>query len=62
MTMVECFSILLLGIAVVAASMNLLNTNTRVDEIDKQIGYIFEWIGEVENRVDRIDHDIQKKG
>lgn len=55
------FSILFIGVAVIATSLNLLNTNTRMDEIEKQIGYIFEWLSENENRIDQIDKDIQNK-
>lgn len=60
MSLIECFTFLLLGISVIATAMNLLNTNSNIEEINKQIGYLFDWISEVENKLDRLDKDIQK--
>ena len=59
MSMAVCVSLLLLGIAVIVVATAVLKISEEVDEINKQIGYMFDWLSELENKADQLDKSIQ---
>lgn len=60
MNIAECFSLLLLGIAVIVLATAVLKISEEVDEINKEIGYMFDWIAEENRKIDKLDDIVQE--
>ena len=60
MSMAVCVSLLLLGIAVIVLATALLKSIEEVDEINKEIGYLFDWLAEENRKIDKLDDIVQE--
>ena len=60
MNMAVCFSLLLLGIAVIVLATAVLKISEEVDEINKEIGYMFDWLSEENRKIDKLDDIVQE--
>lgn len=60
MNIAECFSLLLLGIAVIVLATAVLKISEEVDEINKEIGYLFDWLSEENRKINKLDDIVQE--
>lgn len=60
MSMAVCVSLLLLGIAVIVLATAVLKISEEVDEINKQIGYMFDWLAEENRKINKLDDIVQE--
>lgn len=60
MSLLECFTFLLMGIAIIATISLTLKTESEIDEINKQIGYLFDWLAEENRKIDKLDDIVQE--
>lgn len=60
MNIAECFSLLLLGIAVIVLATAVLKISEEVDEINKEIGYLFDWLAEENRKINKLDDIVQE--
>lgn len=60
MSFAACISILLIGLACIVNSTAVLKVNEEVDEINEQIGYMFDWLAEENRKIDKLDAIIQR--
>ena len=60
MSLAVCVSLLLLGIAEIVLATALLKSIEEVDEINKEIGYMFDWLAEENRKIDKLDDIVQE--
>lgn len=60
MNIAECVSLLLLGIAVIVLATAVLKISEEVDEINKEIGYLFDWLSEENRKINKLDDIVQE--
>lgn len=60
MSMAVCVSLLLLGIAVIVLATAVLKVSEEADDINKEIGYLFDWLAEENRKLDKLDDIVQE--
>lgn len=60
MSMAVCVSLLLLGIAEIVLATAVLKISEEADEINKEIGYLFDWLAEENRKIDKLDDIVQE--
>lgn len=60
MSMAVCVSLLLLGIAVIVLATAVLKISEEADEINKEIGYLFDWLAEENRKINKLDDIVQE--
>ena len=60
MSMAVCVSLLLLGIAVIVLATAVLKISEEADDINKEIGYLFDWLAEENRKIDKLDDIVQE--
>lgn len=60
MNIAECVSLLLLGIAIIVLATAVLKISEEVDEINKEIGYLFDWLSEENRKINKLDDIVQE--
>lgn len=60
MSMAVCVSLLLLGIAVIVLATAVLKISEEADDINKEIGYLFDWLAEENRKLDKLDDIVQE--
>ena len=60
MSLALCVSLLLLGIAVIVLATAVLKISEEVDDINKVIGYLFDWLAEENRKIDKLDDIVQE--
>lgn len=60
MSMAVCVSLLLLGIAVIVLATAVLKISEEADEINKEIGYLFDWLSEENRKINKLDDIVQE--
>ena len=60
MTLIECITFVLIGIAIIVLATAVLKISEEVDEINKQIGYMFDWLAEENRKINKLDDIVQE--
>lgn len=60
MSMAVYVSLLLLGIAIIVLATAVLKISEEVDEINKEIGYLFDWLSEENRKINKLDDIVQE--
>lgn len=60
MSLALCVSLLLLGIAIIVLATAVLKISEEVDEINKEIGYLFDWLSEENRKINKLDDIVQE--
>lgn len=60
MTLIECITFVLIGIAVIVLATAVLKISEEVDEINKEIGYLFDWLSEENRKINKLDDIVQE--